>query len=64
MIQYFNCTRCHQDKPVSEFGINRGNKRGRKSNCRACVATLTSQWGKVWVPRVDPAVRDWLCRRV
>jgi 5-methylcytosine-specific restriction endonuclease McrA len=41
------CSRCHEDKPVSDFGFNDHSRDGRSPVCRRCDSARASLWGKL-----------------
>lgn len=40
------CSKCGQDKPLSEFSINKSNKDGHQSKCKDCVKEYNSRYKK------------------
>lgn len=40
------CITCNQEKPVTEFGIDRRLKSGRISRCKSCIAEYTREYKK------------------
>lgn len=43
MITY-TCTKCHKEKPETEFHAWKGNKRGRRPECRECMRRWQEQY--------------------
>lgn len=40
----YTCTKCHKDKPETEFHAWKGNKRGRRPECRECMRIWQEQY--------------------
>ncbi len=40
------CTKCKQDKPISEFGKAKLGKDGLRAICKKCHSNINSQWQK------------------
>jgi hypothetical protein len=51
------CTKCHEEKPLDDFGKRNDTKDGRRSQCRLCRNEVNNTWQRT--DKAKEASRSW-----
>jgi hypothetical protein len=53
------CTKCHQEKPLSEFYRAKGTKDGLRGSCKSCMYQDRTKWRLANIERARELTRRW-----